>query len=88
MLIWINPEGEESGSLATTSYVDEAIAEIELTPGPKGDKGDTGEQGIQGIQGEDGYTPVKGVDYYTEADKQEIIAAVLASIPSGEEVSY
>ena len=38
--------------------------------GPKGDKGDTGEQGPQGIQGEqgpagqDGYTPIKGVDYF------------------------
>ena len=45
--------------------------------GPKGDKGDTGEQGPQGIQGEqgpqgpagaDGHTPVKGTDYFTEAD--------------------
>lgn len=42
--------------------------------GPKGDKGDTGEQGPQGIQGPqgpagaDGYTPVKGTDYFTEAD--------------------
>ena len=45
--------------------------------GPKGDKGETGEQGPQGIQGEqgpqgpagaDGHTPVKGTDYFTEAD--------------------
>ena len=51
--------------------------------GPKGDKGDTGEQGPQGIQGPkgdqgevgpqgpagaDGHTPVKGTDYFTEAD--------------------
>ena len=45
--------------------------------GDKGDKGDTGEQGIQGVQGiqglkgdkgEDGYTPQKGVDYFTEED--------------------
>ena len=45
--------------------------------GLKGDKGDPGEQGIQGIQGiqglkgdkgEDGYTPQKGVDYFTEED--------------------
>ena len=55
--------------------------------GPKGDtgaagpKGDTGEQGPQGPQGDkgadgkdgvDGHTPVKGVDYFTEADKNEI----------------
>lgn len=33
-------------------------------------------------------TPVKGVDYFTEADKQELIEAVLAAIPDGSEVSY
>jgi len=42
--------------------------------GDKGDKGDTGvqgiqgEQGIQGIPGKDGYTPVKGKDYFTAED--------------------
>lgn len=33
--------------------------------------------------GANGYTPVKGTDYYTEEDKQEIIEEVLAEIPSG-----
>lgn len=37
--------------------------------GPKGDKGDQGPQGIQGIQGP---SPVKGVDYWTEADQEDI----------------
>ena len=37
--------------------------------GPKGDKGDTGDQGPQG---NDGYTPVKGVDYMTVEDINEI----------------
>ena len=56
--------------------------------GPKGDKGETGEQGIQGIQGpkgdkgqqgeqgpkgDDGYTPVKGIDYFTEKEKTEML---------------
>lgn len=53
--------------------------------GPQGEKGDKGEQGIQGEKGEtgatgatgpkgeDGKTPVKGIDYWTAADKQEII---------------
>ena len=42
--------------------------------GPKGDTGDIGpqgpigEQGPQGPAGADGYTPVKGTDYFTEAD--------------------
>lgn len=45
--------------------------------GDKGDKGDTGAQGIQGEAGEDGYTPVKGEDYWTEEDKQEIKQEIL-----------
>lgn len=62
---------------ATTTYVDDAIAAIELTPGPIGPKG------------EDGYTPIKGVDYFdgkdgengkdyvlTDADKEEIAGMV------------
>ena len=56
--------------------------------GLQGEKGDTGEQGPQGIQGEkglqgpqgepgpagvDGKTPVKGVDYFTDNDKAEML---------------
>lgn len=49
--------------------------------GPKGDKGETGEQGPAGAdgakgdkgdKGDDGYTPQKGIDYWTTEDKQEI----------------
>ena len=36
--------------------------------GDKGDKGNQGAQGIQGVAGKDGYTPIKGVDYFTAAD--------------------
>lgn len=32
--------------------------------------------------------PKKGVDYYTDADKQEMVEAVLAALPDGTEVSY
>ena len=51
---------------------------IQGVQGPKGDKGDKGEQGIQGIQGEKGdtgsagYTPQKGVDYFTNQEIEEI----------------
>ena len=37
-------------------------------PGPQGPKGDTGDIGPQGPAGADGHTPVKGTDYFTEAD--------------------
>lgn len=43
---------------------------------------------IKGDPGTNGTTPVKGVDYYTESDKQEMVQLVLAAIPSSEEVNY
>ena len=41
-------------------------------PGEQGPKGETGSTGPQGPQGPAGKTPVKGTDYFTQADKQEI----------------
>lgn len=41
-------------------------------PGEQGPKGETGATGPQGPQGPAGKTPVKGTDYFTQADKQEI----------------
>ena len=40
--------------------------------GPKGETGAPGEQGPKGETGPAGQTPVKGTDYFTQADKQEI----------------
>lgn len=63
---------------------DGEIVEIASLPGKKGDKGekgDTGEQGIQGIQGdkgEAGYTPQKGVDYFTPEEQTAFVAAANA----------
>ena len=60
--------------------------------GPKGDTGDRGPQGVQGPKGDkgdqgdrgsagaDGYTPVKGVDYFTPEDISEL------NIPDKEQV--
>ena len=42
---------------------------------------------LKGDKGEDGYTPIKGVDYFTKEDKQEMVDDVLASLPTAEEVS-
>ena len=64
--------------------------------GDKGDRGERGIQGIQGIpgaagkdgadgapgkNGADGRTPVAGVDYFTAADKAEMVTAVIAALP-------
>ena len=46
------------------------------------------ENGNVEIEVKDGYTPKKGVDYYTEADKQEMVAAVLAALPAAEGVAF
>lgn len=43
--------------------------------------------GAPGKNGEDGHTPVKGVDYYTDEDKTEIVNDVLAALPVAEEAS-
>ena len=47
----------------------------------KGQKGDKGKDGVDGKDGADGYTPIKGVDYYTEADKTEMVNAVISALP-------
>ena len=50
--------------------------------GLKGDKGDKGDPGS------DGKTPVKGTDYWTAADKAEIVADTLAALPTWTGGSY
>ena len=52
--------------------------------GLQGEKGDTGATGVQGPAGADGYTPLKGTDYFTEEDKTELVNAVLAALGSGD----
>lgn len=47
----------------------------ELT-GKTGEQGIQGERGEQGPQGPQGETPQKGVDYFTETDKQEFVSEV------------
>ena len=57
--------------------------DLGLVKGPKGDPGDRGEQGIQGVpgpQGNPGYTPVRGTDYFTEADKQDLADAAAEKV--------
>lgn len=45
-----------------------------------------GPQGIQGKTGPAGYSPVRGVDYFTAADQQAIVNAVLANFTDVSEV--
>lgn len=74
----VDAEGNLSWS-NNKGYTNPATVNIKGLKGDKGEKGDKGLQGAQGIQGAtgaDGKTPVKGVDYFTEADKLEIAQTV------------
>ena len=45
-------------------------------------------QGETGPRGPKGDAPIKGTDYWTEEDKQEIVNDVIAALPNGAAVSY
>ena len=68
----VSESGSDSGSNVVT-FSDGKTLTIK-----NGSKGSQGEQGIQGVKGDkgdkgnDGYTPLKGVDYFTEEDKAEL----------------
>lgn len=49
---------------------------------------DVGLKGDKGADGKDGKTPVKGTDYWTTADKEEIVADTLAALPTWTGGSY
>ena len=71
--------GEKGDTGAAFTYSDFTAEQLAAL---KGEKGDTG------APGKDGKTPVKGTDYWTVADKQEIVNDVIAALPDGTEVSY
>lgn len=60
--------------------------------GPQGEQGPQGEPGLNGQDGEpgadgiDGKTPVKGTDYWTEADKAEMVQDILDAMTAAEDV--
>ena len=57
--------------------------------GRDGTNGKDGMDGKDGANGKDGYTPVKGTDYFTEADVSAMVTSVIAALPvySGEVVT-
>jgi hypothetical protein len=52
-----------------------------------GSQGSQGLQGQKGDKGADGYTPVKGKDYFTLADVQNIVNQVITQMPIEQEVN-
>ncbi len=77
----------------TGQQIDEAVRQVTNkdlpADGVKFSDGQTFQQkydagqltGPSGTPGTDGYTPQKGVDYYTDTDKQEMVQAVIAALP-------
>ena len=98
-LSWTNDKGFENPETVNIKGKDgDEIGLIQATPSPDGKyttveillrKGDTGEiyrstfDIPNGEDGEDGYTPERGVDYWTEADKAEIKSYVDDAILGG-----
>ena len=85
-LSFIIPKGEE-GKAATievgTVTTGEAGTEVKITNSGNENAATfnftipRGEAGLKGEKGNDGYTPIKGTDYWTDSDKQEITNEVL-----------
>ena len=59
----------------TTSVIENGKA------GPAGADGKDGDTGPQGPAGADGYTPERGVDYWTDTDKQQMVQDVINALP-------
>lgn len=50
-------------------------------PALVGPQGPAGADGAPGAPGADGYTPVKGTDYFTPDDQAAMVQAVIAALP-------
>lgn len=74
-------KGEKGDAFTYADFTDAQLASLkgekgdrgEQGPqGEKGDKGETGDKGEVGATGSDGYTPVRGTDYWTQDDVADI----------------
>ena len=89
------PQGEKgdtgaAGTSVTVKSVSESTADggsnvVTFSDGKtvtikNGSRGSMGATGSDGKDGEDGYTPVAGVDYYTDADKAEFSAYIASEL--------
>ena len=63
------------GNLPTNTEYFDVLAE-------KGQRGENGTDGHDGVDGQDGHTPIKGTDYWTTQDKQEIVTDVETDLQS------
>lgn len=68
-------------TLTITSASGTSSADLKGDRGEQGATGPAGKDGVDGRNGVDGHTPVKGTDYFTDADTAEMVAAVIAALP-------
>ena len=73
---------EEALENELKNYIDSELTRAKNSGEFKGDSGNPG------AKGDPGYTPVKGVDYWTAADQQAMVEAVLNALPIGEEAVF
>ena len=81
---------------AATDAANAAIADLQAkadagdfngAKGDKGEKGDKGDKGDKGEQGAPGYTPVKGLDYWTPTEEAAMDAAKTAANDAADNAS-
>lgn len=68
------PKGDKGDAFTYEDFTEEQLAALQ---------GPAGRDGANGLDGQDGYTPIKGVDYYTAEEKQSLIDEILELIPEG-----
>ena len=98
--VWIDPDGSGVEILTAEevqTMIDEStsdfLKDIDITAEQTstgatitiGSKSVTLENGTDG---RNGYTPVKGIDYYTDEEKAEMVQAVIAALPTAEGGAY
>ena len=70
-----NGEFDGEDGVSVTHYWEDTTLVVTSASG-------TSSSDLKGEKGDDGYTPVRGIDYWTNADKEEIINAILAQLQS------
>lgn len=81
-------KGDKGETGAVGPQGPQGIQGVQGPAGQQGEPGKDGAAGKDGAPGADGYTPQKGIDYHTEADKAEMVSAVIAALPTWEGCSY
>lgn len=70
-------------TLIITSASGTSSSDLKGERGEKGEQGEPGAKGDKGDTGQNGYTPIRGTDYWTESDKAEIKSYVDEAILGG-----